>query len=105
MEIYLLAALIFLYVVTAMLIERNLLQKIWTSAFICAGLLMFFALFFLRVRGQDVMLTADDFNWYFFLYAFGAMAFALGLINLWIYRRALWDMWHTSKTGVPMEKE
>lgn len=104
MEIYLLVALLFLYVVTAMLIKENLLQKIWTSAFICAGFLMFAALFFLRIRRQDVMLTADDFNWYFFVYVFGSLAFVLGLINLWIYRRALWHMWHTEvDTTTPKE--
>ena len=103
MEIYLLAALLFLYVVTAMLIGENLLQKIWTSAFICAGFLLFTALFFLRIRGQDVMLTADDFNWSFFLYVFGSLAFALGLINLWIYRRALWQMWRNESDTAQKE--
>ena len=92
MEIYVLAALVFVYIITALTGNQNLVRKIWTLSFICAAFLTAGALFALRVKHQDVMLTADNFNWYFFLYVFGALAFALGLINLWIYRRALWNM-------------
>ena len=92
MEIYVLVALGFIYIVSAVVGNRETVQKIWTFAFICAGFLTAGALFALRIKHQEVMLTADNFNWYFFLYVFGALAFALGVINLWIYRRPLWDM-------------
>ncbi len=92
MEIYVLAALGFIYIVSAVVGNREQVRKIWTFAFIGAGFLTAVALFALRVKHQDVMLTADNFNWYFFLYVFGALAFALGIINLWIYRRPLWEM-------------
>lgn len=92
MEIYIIAALAFVYIITALFDNENTVRKIWTLSFICAAFLTSGALFALRVKHQDVMMTADNFNWYFFLYVFGALAFALGLINLWIYRRALWQM-------------
>lgn len=92
MEIYILAALLFLYIVTIIVGNQAMVRKIWTLSFICAAFLTASALFALRIKNQEVMLTADNFNWYFFLYVFGALAFALGLINLWMYRRALWQM-------------
>ncbi len=92
MEIYVLAALVLVYIGSAIIGNRETVRKIWTFAFICAGFLTAFALFALRIKQQEVMLTADNFNWYFFLYVFGALAFALGIINLWMYRRPLWNM-------------
>ncbi len=96
MEIYILAALVFIYIISAAVGNPDLVRKIWTFSFICAGFLTASALFALRVKHQEVMLTADNFNWYFFLYVFGALSFALGLINLWIYRRPLYNMLHSS---------
>lgn len=92
MEIYVLAALVFIYAISAAVGNSVTVRKIWTFAFIGAGFLSAFALFTLRVKHQDVMMTADNFNWYFFLYVFGALAFALGIINLWMYRKSLWNM-------------
>ena len=99
MEIYVLAALTFIYIISAAVGNRYLVRKIWTFSFIGAGFLTAAALFALRVKHQDVMLSADNFNWYFFLYIFGALAFALGVINLWIYRHGLWEMLRFSATG------
>ena len=104
MEIYLLAALLFLYVVTRLVLRAEIVRKIWTSAFICAGFLTALALFALRIKQQEVMLAADNLNWYFFLYAFGALTFALGLINMWIYRRNLWSVFFVASTAEGKEK-
>lgn len=99
MEAYLFVALLFVYVITAVAGNQNTVRKIWTLSFICAAFLTAGALFALRVKHQEVMMTADNFNWYFFLYVFGALAFALGLINLWMYRRALWQMLRSSENA------
>lgn len=99
MEIYVLATLIFIYIITALTGKPDSVRKIWTLAFIGAAFLTSGALFALRVKHQDVMMTADNFNWYFFLYVFGALAFALGLINLWMYRRPLWRILHAEETA------
>ena len=98
MEAYLFVALLFVYVITAVAGNQNTVRKLWTLSFICAAFLTAGALFALRVKHQEVMMTADNFNWYFFLYVFGALAFALGLINLWMYRRALWQMLRADKS-------
>ena len=98
MEAYLFVTLLFVYVITAVAGNQNTVRKIWTLSFICAAFLTAGALFALRVKHQEVMMTADNFNWYFFLYVFGALAFALGLINLWMYRRALWQMLYADKS-------
>ncbi len=96
MELYILAVLLFIYMITVIVNNADTVRKIWTCAFIVAGFLSAVSLFALRIKHQDVMLAADNLNWYFFLYVFGAMAFALGIINLWIYRRALWQMLHSA---------
>ena len=89
MELYILAGLTFVYVITVMTESKVLVRKIWTIAFITAFAVSAIALMLLRVTKQDVMMTADTFNWYYVLYVFGAMSMALGIINLWIYRGAL----------------
>ena len=45
-----------------------------------------------RVTNQDVMMSADNLNWYYLLYIFGSMSVVLGVINLWMYRRPLWQI-------------
>jgi len=93
MELYLLSALIFIYIITLLVgISPRVIQKIWTLAFIFANILTAFSLFALRFKQQDIMLSADTFNWYYFLYIFGMLTLALGIINLWIYRRGLWHL-------------
>lgn len=49
---------------------------------------------FLRVTNQDVMMSADNLNWYYLLYIFGSMSVVLGVINLWMYRKPLWQILH-----------
>ena len=92
MELYLLAALIFMYVVTAAAGNNLIVRRIWTSAFIFSFLLASLSLLFMKFTHEDVMLNAETFNWYYLLYISGALAFALGCINLWMYRTALWHI-------------
>ena len=37
-------------------------------------------------------MNADQMNWYYILYLFGMISVVLGVFNLWIYRKALWQM-------------
>ena len=71
MEIYVFAALLFMYIITTIAGNTLFVRRIWTTAFIGAAFLTSGALLALRIRHQDVMLTADNFNWYFFLYLTG----------------------------------
>ena len=92
MEIYILSALVFIYIITAFTENRVLTKRIWTFAFITSCALMGISLSALKLSGEDVMLSAGQFNWYYFLYVFSALSVAVGLINAWIYRRELWHL-------------
>ena len=92
MELYLLIALVFIYFITAAMVNKNVVHRIWTLAFIAAFVVTAVAIGFLRVTNQDVMMSADNLNWYYLLYIFGSMSVVLGVINLWMYRRPLWQI-------------
>lgn len=92
MELYLLITLLFIYLITAAMVNKDVVHRIWTLAFIAAFVVTAVAIGFLRVTNQDVMMSADNLNWYYLLYIFGSMSVVLGLINLWMYRRPLWQI-------------
>ena len=92
MELYLLISLIFIYIITALMVNKNVVHRIWTLAFIMAFILTAISIGFLRVSHQDVMMSADSLNWYYLLYIFGSMSVVLGVINLWMYRKSLWQI-------------
>ena len=89
MEMYLFLSFILLYVLMSFFVSQNVQRKIWTSAFIVVFVLSAVAIAFLRVSNQDVMMNAGELNWYYMLYLAGSMAVVLGIINLWMYRKAL----------------
>ncbi len=92
MELYLFLALLFVYLLTALMVKKNVVHRIWTLAFIAAFAITAIAIASIRVSGQDVMMSASDLNWYYLLYLFGSLSVVLGLINLWMYRKAVWEM-------------
>ena len=89
MELYLFLALFLVYVLTAFLVKKNVLYKIWTLAFIATFIITAVSIAFLRVNNQDVMMSANELNWYYLLYLFGSMSVVLGIINIWMYRRPI----------------
>lgn len=90
MELYLFLALFLMYILTAFMVKKNVLHKIWTLAFIVAFAVTAISIAFIRVSGQDVMMSANELNWYYLLYLFGSLSVVLGVINLWMYRRSVW---------------
>lgn len=92
MELYIITALLIVYFITVLSVSEHHRRKIWTLAFITAFTLTAVAIFFIRGNTQDVMLSTNEFNWYYFVYLFGMVAIALGLLNLWIYRVPLWNL-------------
>ena len=92
MEIYILIALIFIYIITAFAGNRQITKRIWALAFIFSFILTGLSLSALKLNGEDIMLSAGQFNWYYFLYIFSALSVAIGLINMWIYRHELWQL-------------
>jgi len=103
MELYLLIALLFIYLITASMINKTLVYRIWTLAFIVSFIVTALAIAFLRISNQDVMMSADNLNWYYLLYLFGSLSVVLGLINLWMYRKPLWSLLKTSKDAATKE--
>ncbi|MBQ8677523.1 MAG: hypothetical protein IJ529_03530 [Alphaproteobacteria bacterium] len=94
MEIYLMTALVFVYIITVMTADDLMVRRIWTAAFIVASILTAASLACMRIYHQEVLLAADSWNWYYPLYLCGSAAVVLGMLNLWIYRKALWHLIH-----------
>jgi hypothetical protein len=98
MEMYLFLAFILLYVLMAFFVRKDVMHKIWTSAFIVAFIITAVAIAFLRVNNQDVMMNANELNWYYLLYLFGSLAVVFGMINLWMYRKPLFHIFFDGNT-------
>lgn len=92
MELYLFLALILIYLMTAFMVKKVILHKIWTLAFIVTFAITAISIAFIRVSGQDVMMSASELNWYYLLYLFGSLSVVLGIINIWMYRRGVWKI-------------
>lgn len=89
MELYLFLALIMLYILMAIFVDKNVQRKIWTLAFVVSFIVTAVSIGFLHVNNQDVMMSADQLNWYYLLYLFGSLSVVIGIINLWMYRSGL----------------
>ncbi len=92
MELYLFFAFLLFYLITAFLLGERTREKIWTIAFIISFAVTSVAIVFIRASSQDVMMNAQQLNWYYFLYLFGMISVVLGIFNLWMYRRALFKI-------------
>lgn len=90
MELYLFFAFLLLYVITAYMVPQRLQRKIWTLSFIASFVVTSIAIGFVRISQQNVMLDANQLNWYYILFLFGMISVALGVFNLWMYRKPLW---------------
>lgn len=89
MELYLFLALLLLYILMAIFVQKNVQRKIWTLAFVVSFIITAVSIGFLHVNNQDVMMSADQLNWYYLLYLFGSLSVVIGVINLWMYRHGL----------------
>lgn len=89
MEMYLFLAFALMYILMTLFVNQNVQRKIWTLAFIVAYLITAISIAFLHMTNQDVMMSANQLNWYYLLYLFGSLSVVLGVINLWMYRHGL----------------
>lgn len=90
MELYLFFAFLLFYLITAFMLKQKMREKIWTIAFIISFVITSISIAFVRISQQNVMMDANQLNWYYFLYLFGMISVVLGAFNLWIYRKPLW---------------
>lgn len=91
MELYLFLSFVVIYVISSFFVDKHIQHKIWTFAFILSFGATSIAIAFLRINQQDVMMSASQLNWYYILYLFGTMSVVLGIINLWMYRKPMWN--------------
>lgn len=92
METYLFIALIFLYFLTKFLLSRQAQKRIWTVAYIAAFAVTATAICFIKMYAGDTLMRVGELNWYYVLYVFGSLSIILGVINLWMYKGALWRL-------------
>ena len=92
METYLFVALIFIYALTVILLPRHILQKIWTAAYIISFIITSIAIGYIKIYATDTLMKVGEINWYYILYIFGSLSIILGIINLWMYKRGLWQI-------------
>lgn len=90
MEIFLFVALIFVYILTAFTVPKNIVKRVWILAYAVAFIITALSILFISNGKQTVLMQESEMNWYYFLYLFGSMSVILGLINLWIYRKELY---------------
>lgn len=89
METYLFIALIFVYILTAVLLPPKTQKRIWTLAYIISFSITSTAIFFIKLYAADTLMKVGELNWYYVLYVFGSISVILGIINLWIYKKSL----------------
>lgn len=67
MELYLFLAMFLIYVLTAFMVKPHVLNRIWSLAFVVCFAVTAVAIAFIRISGQDVMMSANELNWYYLL--------------------------------------
>ncbi len=98
METYLFIALIFIYILTAFILPHNILQRIWTIAFILSFSITATSIYFIKIYAQDTLMKVGELNWYYILYVFGSLSIILGFIMLWLYKKPLINLFTTSSS-------
>jgi Na+-driven multidrug efflux pump len=92
MELYMFFAFLLFYIITVVMLDDTSRKRIWMIAFILSFVATSVAIGFIKGGKQDVMMNVEELNWYYFLYLFGMISVVMGLFNLWIYRKELWQM-------------
>lgn len=92
MELYMFFAFLLFYIITAIMLDDNLRKRIWMIAFILSFVATSIAIGFIKGAKQDVMMNVEELNWYYFLYLFGMISVVMGVFNIWIYRKELWNI-------------
>ena len=92
MEIYLFIALVFVYILTSFVLTYKMLQRVWTVAFIASFAITGIAIFYIKMYADDTLMKVCELNWYYVLYVFGSISIILGIINIWLYKRGLIEM-------------
>lgn len=90
MEFYLFLAFIFLYFLMSFFVKKNVLHKMWTSAFVISFAITAAVIGVMRVSTYGGAMSWGEFNSFYMLYLFGSMSVVLGIVNLWMYRSSIY---------------
>lgn len=105
MELYLFIALFLIYILTSLMANKAVIRKVFLAAFLISFVITAAAVGFLRLSNQDVMMNAAELSWYYILYLSASMMAALGVINLWMFRRQAWKVLFTKTSEENAGKE
>ena len=97
MEIYLLIALAFIYFLTFILLPEKTQRRIWTIAYIVSFVITSIAIGYIKIYADETLMKVGELNWYYILYLFGSISIILGIINLWMYKRGLIELFQSSE--------
>lgn len=89
METYLFIALIFIYLITAFFLPTYIQRRIWTASYIISFIITAISIFFIKIYAGETLMKVGELNWYYILYVFGSISIILGVINLWMYKKPL----------------
>ena len=103
MEVYLFIALFFVYILTSFVLTYKMLQRVWTISFIASFAITGIAIFYIKMYADETLMKVGELNWYYVLYVFGSISIILGVINMWLYKKGLIDMF--SKDDDEMENK
>lgn len=92
MELYLFIALVFIYLLTAFFMPKRIQHRIWTVAYIISFAITGVAIGFIKMYAAETLMKVGELNWYYVLYVFGSISVILGVINLWMYKKGLIEL-------------
>ncbi len=95
MELYLFVALFLIYALTSLMADKFVMRRVWMGAFLVSFIVTAVSISFLRFTNQEVMMNATELSWYYILYLFASLMVVLGLINIWMFRRQIWNVLFT----------
>lgn len=98
MEACLFIALLFIYLITAAFLPHNIGRRIWTVSYILSFIITLIAIAYIKIYADETLMRAGELNWYYILYVFGSISFILGIINLWMYRKGIKQIFTAQKT-------
>lgn len=96
MELYLFIALIFIYLLSAFFMPKHIQRRIWTVAYIISFAITGVAIAFIKMYATDTLMKVGELNWYYILYVFGSISIILGIINLWMYKKGIINLFSSS---------
>lgn len=92
MELIMVAGAIIFYIITALLMKKAQVRKLWLSIFLLTIVVTLGSIVFLRFGSDDFMANAKTMWQLYFLYFSVAILIAVAIINFWMFRSVIWKV-------------